>query len=127
MWIWDELAEDEDYPWMQKRMFKAAGSSSNHEENRTFIVGFLAGPWRAPSQRTLPYSTQAHQRSQKDKEKTSDAKFNLPSALEEGEISKHLKIGLWEEMWRVPIKKEEQKSLNWIIKWVWRWRYKCST
>ena len=104
-------------------MFKAAGSSSNHEENRTFILGFLAGPWRAPSQRTLPYSTQAHQRSQKDKEKTSDAKFNLPSALEEGEISKHLKIGLWEEMRIIPIKEEEKHNKEqiehymWIITW----------
>ena len=123
MWIWDELAEDEDYPWMQKRMFKAAGSSSNHEENRTFIVGFLAGPWRAPSQRTLPYSTQAHQRSQKDKEKTYDAKSNLPSALEERKINKRLKIGLWEEMRIIPIKEKAEESVSWILNLICRWRY----
>ena len=123
MWIWDELAEDEDYPWMQKRMFKAAGSSSNHEENRTFIVGFLAGPWRAPSQRTLPYSTQAHQRSQKDKKKTYDAKSNLPSALEERKINKRLKIGLWEEMRIIPIKEKAEESVSWILNLICRWRY----
>ena len=123
MWVLDELAEDEDYSRVQKRMPQTAWSSSTPEENRLFLGGFLASAWGTPSQRALPDSTEAHQRSQKDKEKTYDAKSNLPSALEERKINKRLKIGLWEEMRIIPIKEKAEESVSWILNLICRWRY----
>ena len=83
----------------------------------------MASAWGTPSQRALPDSTEAHQRSQKDKKKTYDAKSNLPSALEERKISKRLKIGLWEEMRIIPIKEKAEESVSWILNLICRWRY----